>query len=130
VVAPTKAGERRLEGDLSSTELITAGAGREAAVLALRDGLYTACQSYANGVIGQDAYAIILSQYGNLLVALMGKNGATDKPGPRPGDGAFAALLVACISSNDQSRSRYGQNTLLNPRFCSSVLRQALARAS
>ncbi|RWX79111.1 hypothetical protein EPK99_11130 [Neorhizobium lilium] len=129
VVAPSDAGERKFEGDLSSAETLTAGAGREAAVLALRDGLYTACQSYANGVIGQDAYAIILSQYGNLLVALVGKSGAADKTPAKPGEGAFAALVVACISSHDQSRSRYGQNAMLNPVFCSRVLQRALARA-
>ena len=45
-------------------------AGRTAAVLALRDGLYATCQAYTNGVLGQSAYALGLSQYGNLLVAL------------------------------------------------------------
>lgn len=57
-----------------TSELATALAGRSAGVLALRDGLYAACQSYANGVIGHDAYAIILSQYGDLLVALAGNS--------------------------------------------------------
>jgi hypothetical protein len=36
----------------------------------LRDGLYATCQAYANGALGQSAYALGLSQYGNLLVAL------------------------------------------------------------
>jgi hypothetical protein len=45
-------------------------AGRTAGVLALRDGLYATCQAYANGALGQSAYALGLSQYGNLLVAL------------------------------------------------------------
>jgi hypothetical protein len=49
--------------------------GRTAGVVALRDGLYTACQAYANDVIGKDAYSLILSQYGNLLVALAGGGG-------------------------------------------------------
>jgi hypothetical protein len=39
-------------------------------VLALRDGLYATCQAYTNGALGQSAYALGLSQYGNLLVAL------------------------------------------------------------
>src|SRR5580700_1306802 len=45
-------------------------AGRTASVLALRDGLYATCQAYTNGALGQSAYALGLSQYGNLLVAL------------------------------------------------------------
>jgi hypothetical protein len=64
-----------LSGSASTTESITAMAGRTAGVVALRDGLYTACQAYANGVIGKDAYSLILSQYGNLLVALAGGGG-------------------------------------------------------
>jgi hypothetical protein len=128
IVAPSEAGERKVEGDFSSTELLTAGSGREAGVLALRDGLYTACQSYANGVIGQDAYAIILSQYGNLLVALVGKDSAAGRAAPTPAQTAFSALIVACISSQDRSRSIYGQNPLLSPAFCASVLNRALHR--
>jgi len=61
----------------SSTETIAAMAGRTAGVVALRDGLYSACQAYANGVIGKDTYALIVSQYGNLLVALAGANAAS-----------------------------------------------------
>jgi hypothetical protein len=54
-----------LSGSASTTEAITAMAGRTAGVVALRDGLYSACQAYVNGVIGKDAYSLILSQYGN-----------------------------------------------------------------
>jgi hypothetical protein len=70
----TEQGGTSGSGSLSvaSTETATALAGRTAGVLALRDGLYAACQSYVNGVLGHDAYAVILSQYGNLLVALAG----------------------------------------------------------
>jgi hypothetical protein len=56
----------------SLTETISALAGRTAGVVALRDGLYRACEAYANGVIGKDGYALILSQYGDLLTALAG----------------------------------------------------------
>jgi hypothetical protein len=35
--------------DRTTTEFVMQGNGRAAAVLALRDGLYAACQSYANG---------------------------------------------------------------------------------
>ena len=41
-------------GSNSYSETIAAMAGRTAGVVALRDGLYSACQAYANGVIGKD----------------------------------------------------------------------------
>src|ERR1700681_4844647 len=53
-----------------TSEAALALAGRTAGVLALRDGLYATCQAYTNGALGQSAYALGLSQYGNLLVAL------------------------------------------------------------
>lgn len=67
----------------SLAETITAMVGRTSGVVALRDGLYKACEAYANGVIGKDAYALILSQYGNLLVALVGSSASS---APSSGD--------------------------------------------
>jgi hypothetical protein len=67
----------QFSGSNSYTETIASLAGRTAGVVALRDGLYSACQAYANGVIGKDAYALILSQYGYLLVALAGNNSSS-----------------------------------------------------
>jgi hypothetical protein len=91
------------EGSYKSTEVATALAGRTAGVLALRDGLYAACQAYANGVIGHNAYAIILSQYGNLLVALAGTEKAAQTTSSKQDD-RLAAVLVTCISEYDQTR--------------------------
>jgi hypothetical protein len=115
-----------------SSEAALALAGRTAGVLALRDGLYATCQAYTNGALGQSAYALGLSQYGNLLVALTahdsgalggtfistnpGQGGPT--PGPAqpgaqgssnpalftPNDSAATALMVACISEYDPTR--------------------------
>jgi len=67
-----------LTASSSLTETISALAGRTAGVVALRDGLYNACQAYANGVIGKDGYALILSQCGNLQVALAGSGTSSD----------------------------------------------------
>ena len=64
-----------LSGSQSYTESISALAGRTAGVVSLRDGLYAACQAYANHIIGKDAYGLIISQYGDLLVALAGTSG-------------------------------------------------------
>jgi hypothetical protein len=64
-------------------------AGRTAGVLALRDGLYATCQAYANGALGQSAYALGLSQYGNLLVALTAHD-----PGFQPAATATSVTAV------------------------------------
>lgn len=112
----------------SSTETATQLAGRTAGVLALRDGLFAACQSYSNGVLGHDAYAIILSQYGNLLVALAG-TGTAEVSLPSPQDTAVAALLVSCVSEYDPTRlaavnpdKTFATNPMLSPRLCGALL--------
>ncbi len=93
----TGSGEGEGGGTFERSEQITALEGRNAGVLALRDGLYTACQAYVNGVIGHDAYALILSQYGNLLVALAGAQPvATGQcPADSTGKGAPTAAAIA-----------------------------------
>lgn len=126
---PSPAGTRTVDGELSSTETIDEGEGRAAAVLALRDGLYNACQSYANGVIGHDAYAMILSQYGALLVALVGSDtvkGAPVASAIGTQNATLSALTVACVSSYDRSRGEQ-TNALLTPAFCHSVFQRAMA---
>ncbi|MGY0484991.1 hypothetical protein HUK83_13215 [Endobacter medicaginis] len=114
------------ELDTAVTPSMIAMAGRSAGVVALRDGLYSACQAYANHVIGREAYALILSQYGNLLVALASAGGAdaatipvgqqTAVQGDKPaatrqgaaGDHvaemqqqAMQALIVTCLTQPD-----------------------------
>jgi hypothetical protein len=121
-----------ITGTSNTTEAIhVPGQERSQAVMALRDGLYAACQSYANGVIGHDAYAIILSQYGALLVALVSTN--AEKAGGGKGEvvgggrnPALSALTVACVSNYDRTRSAQPSNTLLTPAFCLGVFRSAL----
>ena len=113
----------------ATTETATALAGRTAGVLALRDGLYAACQAYTNGVLGHDAYAVILSQYGNLLVALAG-TGTAAAPNFTPQDAALAALLVSCISEYDPTRlGAVGRNgrRITNPLLSIGVCRTILA---
>jgi hypothetical protein len=118
--------------------------GRSKGVLALRDGLYAACQAYTNGQIGKDAYSIILSQYGSLLVALMSEtapNAAPKDPGTaqaasviraQRSAATFAAVLVACINGHDPTRSTVhgaSRNPLLTPAYCRGVLSRAANRA-
>ncbi len=124
--------ETGLNGDqtlkLESKEDARDIAGRDKAVLALRDGLYAACQSYANGTLGHDAYALILSQYGNLLVALVGTG---SKPGLQRSshDTAVAGLMVACVSEYDPTRlaaldagRNRIDNRVLTREFCQALL--------
>ena len=54
----------------ATAEAVTELAGRSTALLGLRDGLYRTCEAYANGSIGDDAYALVLSRYGQLMTTL------------------------------------------------------------
>jgi hypothetical protein len=53
-----------------SAEAVAELAGRTTALVGLRDGLYRACEAYANGVIGANAYALILGRYSQLMSTL------------------------------------------------------------
>jgi hypothetical protein len=128
ITPPVGSSHSPVEVGSVTSEFVLEGEGRAEAVLALRDGLYTACQSYANGIIGKDAYAIILSQHGNLLLGLVGKAGAGAVPASGP-NAAMSAMTVACISGHDGSRPGSTSNSLLTHQFCSKVLRAALARS-
>lgn len=124
VTLPQGSGEGSVNAETS--ELATELKGRSAGVLALRDGLYAACQAYANGVIGHDAYAMILSQYGTLLVALVGEKEMPLTPGDPSKRAALSAMLVACISRHDGTRLPQGDNRLLTETFCKRVLSESL----
>ncbi|MCJ2113767.1 hypothetical protein MKK64_21605 [Methylobacterium sp. E-025] len=113
----------------TSAETATGLEGRTAGVLALRDGLSEACRAYANGVIGQDAYALILSQYGNLLVALAG-TGTAGSAAPRfsAQETALSALLVSCISEHDPTRRGAARtNPLLSEVVCKKLMGSILS---
>ncbi len=133
--APVGSGAAGFDG--STTEVVHPGEGRAAAVLALRDGLYAACQSYANGIIGHDAYAVILSQYGHLLVALVGGRADPAKPGAvtvataDARKSTLSTLLVACVSGHDRTRiGSWGPNPILTTTFCRNVMAAALRQAT
>ena len=59
-----------LGGGLASAEAAAELAGRSTALLGLRDGLYRTCEAYANGALGDQAYALVLSRYGQLMATL------------------------------------------------------------
>ncbi len=145
VTVKSTATQAPVEGTFGNnvTEKIEKLDGRTKGVMALRDGLYAACQAYTNGQIGKDAYSVILSQYGVLLVALMSETApaATLQGGTAPtvavikvqrAASAFSAVLVACINRNDPTRSTgeaVEPNPLLTTAFCKHVLSRAAGRA-
>jgi hypothetical protein len=95
-----------VSGSANTTEAITAAAGRTAGVVALRDGLYSACEAYANQAIGKDAYSLILSQYGNLLVALAsGGGGGSGGAASAPPASATPPGLAVAVSTGGASGS-------------------------
>ncbi len=117
-------------GSFTQTEVATELEGRAPAVLALRDGLFAACQAYANGVIGHDAYSMILSQYGTLLVALVAEKPADSARSADPGRRAtLSAMLVACIGQHDGTRMPQSESRLLTEPFCRRVLAAGLRHA-
>jgi hypothetical protein len=133
-IAAQGGGQNSGSFNASTSETATALAGRTASVLALRDGLYATCQAYSNGVLGQSAYALGLSQYGNLLVALTApadSNGTPNSAINTPDQSAAAALMVACISEYDPTRlgavnPTTGQmvpNRVLDSAFCREYVR-------
>lgn len=85
-----------------SAEAVAELAGRSTALMGLRDGLYRACEAYANGAIGQDAYALVLSRYGELMTTLfLGQ----DITGAAGAEGKAAATSAALQQLGSQQSS-------------------------
>jgi hypothetical protein len=84
-----------LSGSSASGEALAELAGRSTALLGLRDGLYRACEAYANGIIGQDAYALVISRYGQLMTTLFLGQDIASAAGAEGKAGATAAALQA-----------------------------------
>lgn len=122
------------EFDHQTNQAITQLAGRSIAVQALRDGTYRACEAYANGAIDKEEYALILSQYGDILATLIiAENG--DKAAIATISGNYIAyslprllhtIFVSCaeygmvpdqVLSNTSGKS---QNTFLK-HFCPDI---------
>ena len=59
---------------------------RLATIQLLRDGLYRACEAYANGAISDTTYAVLLSRYDDTMVTMLGSELAA---------GAFGRSLAA-----------------------------------
>jgi hypothetical protein len=99
-----KGGNAETNGSLAaggaSGETVMALAGRSTALLGLRDGLYRACEAYANGALGADAYALILSRYGQLMTTLFLGQDITGAAGTRAGEAAQSPSVSVSVSGD------------------------------
>jgi hypothetical protein len=82
----------------ASAEVALALAGRSTALLGLRDGLFRACEAYANGVIGADAYALVLSRYGQLMTTLFLGQDVTGAAGTTAGGSAQSPPVSVTVN--------------------------------
>jgi hypothetical protein len=98
----------------SSAEAVAELAGRSTALLGLRDGLYRACEAYANGVLGQDAYALVLSRYGQLMTTLFLGQDITDAAGVAAK--AASVISPALQPVGDQSQPSAGPTSTTAPK--------------
>jgi hypothetical protein len=71
-----------------SAEAVDQLAGRTTALLALRDIVYRACEAYANGSLGANAYTVVIAKYGQLLSTLFLAQDMTGVVGPSGDSGA------------------------------------------
>lgn len=78
----------------SRAEALAQLAERLATIQLLRDGLYRACEAFANGAVGPISYALMLSRYGDTMVTLLGSEMAA---------GAFGRQLSALGTGADGS---------------------------
>lgn len=77
------AGKGKVGSRGSLTESALLMARRTQTIQLLRDGLYRACEAYANGAISRDEYARILSRIDDLAVTLVAIDGLTAGPETR-----------------------------------------------
>jgi hypothetical protein len=71
---------------------------RNSTIQLLRDGLYRACEAYMNGAIGDFGYALVLANYGRLMVALLTAEGLT-QPGYNGPIAVSAFIPPATVSA-------------------------------
>jgi hypothetical protein len=93
----------------ASAEAALALAGRSTALLGLRDGLFRACEAYANGVIGADAYALVLSRYGQLMTTLFLGQDVTGAAGTAAGGSVQSPPVSVTLNPSGASTVTAGQ---------------------
>jgi hypothetical protein len=99
----------------ASAESVLALAGRSTALLGLRDGLYRACEAYANGAIGSDAYALILSRYGQLMTTVFLAQDVTGAAGTTTGGSIQSPPVSVTLNSSGSSTVSTSTNPSSGP---------------
>ena len=99
----------------ASAEAALALAGRSTALLGLRDGLYRACEAYANGVIGADAYALVLSRYGQLMTTLFLGQDVTGAAGTEAGGSVQSPPVSLTVNPPGASGATLNAGQAQNP---------------
>lgn len=103
-------GNGSLGADYSRNERVAQLAERLATIQLLRDGLYQACQAYANGAINSTTYAVLISGIDDTLVTtLMGEMaaGAFGRSGAALGTNLPTATAQALQERLTQARDKY-----------------------
>ncbi len=99
----------------ASAEALVELAGRSSALLALRDGLFRACEAYANGVIGQDDYALVISRYSQVMTTLFLGQDITGAAGAEGKAAATSAALQALGSQQASGTAKDSTTTTTTP---------------
>lgn len=86
--------------DASRSEAIAQLTRRIATIQLLRDGMYRACEAYANGAIGQEIYTAIVSRYDKIMVTMLLGEMAT---GNLPGVASIGGQAAAGASADPAS---------------------------
>ncbi|MCB1885733.1 MAG: hypothetical protein KDG89_17385, partial [Geminicoccaceae bacterium] len=98
VALPAGATPEQIQANLALTRAVAEQVAyvgvRNATIQLLRDGLYRACEAYMNGAVGDFGYALILTNYGKTMAALLTIDGVT-----RPGF-TGATVLTGTASGN------------------------------
>jgi hypothetical protein len=78
--------------DASRSEAVAQLTRRIGTIQLLRDGMYRACEAYANGAIGQEIYTAIVSRYDKIMVTmLLGEMASGNLPGSATAGGDASA---------------------------------------
>jgi hypothetical protein len=119
----------------ASAEAVLALAGRSTALLGLRDGLYRACEAYANGALGADAYALVLSRYGQLMTTLFLGQDVTGAAGTAAGGSVQSPPVTvnlpggASVTAGQPSGPPAGSTPSTGPQTAANTQNPALALA-
>jgi hypothetical protein len=98
--------------DASRSEAISQLTRRIATIQLLRDGMYRACEAYANGAIGQEIYTAIVSRYDKMMVTMLlaemasGNLPGLATAGGQAASGASSGDLAALAAKAEEAKAK------------------------